>query len=186
LIEELARPGGTGGIGEERGILSGIDVRVADHHRLGSAVRARSNGSMACVVSRRIARVFLFFFEIHYTYRLVTVAILPVLFSLKKLYKYLKLSHYWIYHETFTHLLSICSIVFRKQIVKFAAVKRLVISKTKEDGFLVIFTVCTTRTNTVASADEPISPSTNSSVPSATDKNKSHEVLYILKCFAQT
>ena len=120
------------------------------------------------------------------TYRLITVAILPVLFSLKKLYKYLKLSHYWICHETFTHLLSICSIVFRKQIVKFAAVKRLVISKTKEDGFLVIFTVCTTRTNTVASADEPISPSINSSVPSATDKNKSHEVLYILKCFAQT
>ena len=120
------------------------------------------------------------------TYRLITVAILPVLFSLKRLYKYLKLSHYWIYHETFTHLLSICSFVFRKQIVKFAAVKRLVISKTKEDGFLVIFTVCTTRTNTVASADEPISPSTNSSVPSATDKNKSHEVLYNLKCFAQT
>jgi len=51
-----------------------------------------------------------FFFEIHYTYRLVTVAILPVLFSLKRLYKYLKLSHYWIYHETVTNLFSICSI----------------------------------------------------------------------------
>ena len=45
MIEELARPGGSGaqgGTGEERGILSGIDVRVAGHHA--SVIQARSAG----------------------------------------------------------------------------------------------------------------------------------------------